>query len=110
MSRWEKVRCSAFQVSVNLVITGADSPAVEPRNCPSAGTKSPGGQAVQIEQREDFGDLRGLAAPGRQDRRGEPAAFARLRVGAAIVDPRRDHLDRAGAGEDLAGLVSAVAH
>lgn len=30
----------AFQVSVSLVITGADSPAVEPRNCPSADTKS----------------------------------------------------------------------
>jgi len=26
---------------VSLVITGADSPAAEPRNCPGAGTKSP---------------------------------------------------------------------
>ena len=32
------------------------------------------------------------------------------RVGAAVVDPRRDHLDRAGRGEHLAGLVGAVAH
>ena len=40
-SRSAKLRCSAFQVSVSLLITGADSPAVEPRNCPSAGTKSP---------------------------------------------------------------------
>lgn len=31
----------AFQVSVSLVITDADSPAEEPRNRPNAGTKSP---------------------------------------------------------------------
>src|SRR5205085_522106 len=36
-----KVRCSAFQVSVSFVITGPDRPAELPRNCPSAGTKSP---------------------------------------------------------------------
>ena len=35
------MRCSAFQVSVSLVITGADRPAELPRNWPSAGTKSP---------------------------------------------------------------------
>ena len=35
------MRCSAFQVSVSLVITDADSPAELPRNWPSAGTKSP---------------------------------------------------------------------
>ena len=40
-SRWEKVRCSVFQASVNFVTTDADNPAVEPRNWPSAGTKSP---------------------------------------------------------------------
>jgi len=32
---------SALQVSVSLVTVEADSPACEPRNCPSAGTKSP---------------------------------------------------------------------
>ena len=31
-------------------------------------------------------------------------------VGAAVVDPGRDHLDRPRRGEDLAGLVGAVAH
>jgi hypothetical protein len=77
---------------------------------PERGYEVPGRQAVQVEQRQHLGDLRGLAAPGRQDRRGEPAAFARLRVGAAVVDPRRDHLDRAGRGQHLAGLVDAVAH
>jgi hypothetical protein len=65
---------------------------------------------VQVEQRQHLGDLRGLAAPGRQDRRGEPPAFARVGVGAAVVDPWRDHFDRAGRGEHLPGLVSPVAH
>jgi hypothetical protein len=32
---------SALHVSVSLVTVEADSPACEPRNCPSAGTKSP---------------------------------------------------------------------
>ena len=36
-----------------------------------------GGQAVQVEQRQHLADLRGLAAPRRQDRRGEPLALAR---------------------------------
>lgn len=31
-----QVRCPVFHVSVGRVITGADSPAVEPRNWPSA--------------------------------------------------------------------------
>jgi hypothetical protein len=35
------VRCPACQVPVSLVITGPDSPAPEPGNWPSAGTKSP---------------------------------------------------------------------
>src|SRR5262249_16606781 len=40
-SRSAKARCSALQVSVSRVITGPDRPAEEPRNWPSAGTKSP---------------------------------------------------------------------
>jgi hypothetical protein len=69
--RFRKARCSAFQVSVSRVIIAADSPAAEPRNCPSAGTKSPldrpysyssGGTSVI------FGHLR----PRWQDGRGEP--------------------------------------
>ncbi len=35
------VRCSACQASVSRVITAADSPAEEPGNWPSTGTKSP---------------------------------------------------------------------
>jgi hypothetical protein len=77
---------------------------------PQRGHEVPAREPVQIQQRQYLGDLRGLAAPGRQDRRGEPAPFARVGVGAAVVDPRRDHLHRPRAGEYLAGLVAAVAH
>jgi hypothetical protein len=65
---------------------------------------------VQAQQRQYLGDLRGLTAPGRQDRRGEPRPLAGVRVDAPVVDPRGDHLDRPGRGEYLAGLVAAVAH
>ena len=40
-SRSANACCSAFHVSVSLVIVEADSPFALPRNCPSAGTKSP---------------------------------------------------------------------
>ena len=40
-SRSANACCSAFQVSVSLVIVEADRPLVLPRNCPRAGTKSP---------------------------------------------------------------------
>ena len=50
---------------------------------------------MQVQQRQDLGDLRGLAAPGRHDRRGEPLPLAGVRVGALVVDPRDGHLDRA---------------
>jgi hypothetical protein len=65
---------------------------------------------VQVQQRQHLSDLRGLPCPGRQDRRGEPAALAGVRVDPAVIDPRRHHLHRAGRGEDLTWLVAAVAH
>ena len=40
-SRSANACCSAFHVSVSLVIVEADSPFALPRNCPRAGTKSP---------------------------------------------------------------------
>ena len=64
---------------------------------------------MQVEQGQHLGDLRGLAAPRRQDRRGEPAALARRRVHAPVVHPRGLDLDRTGGGGDLPGLVVAVA-
>jgi hypothetical protein len=56
------------------------------------------------------GDLRGLAAPGGQDRRGEPGLLNGVGVDTPVIGPRCPRLDRAGRGEDLAGLVRAVAH
>jgi hypothetical protein len=40
----------------------------------------------------------------------EPPALTGVRIDAAIVDPRRNHLYRSGAGQDLTRLVSAVAY
>ncbi len=67
-----------------------------------------GGQAMQVEQGQHLADLRRLAAPRWQDRGGEPLALARLFIDAPIVHPRRLHLDHAGRGGDLPGLVVAV--
>jgi hypothetical protein len=68
------------------------------------------GQAVQVQQRQHLGDLRGLPRPRRQDRRGEALPLAGVGIGALVVDPRHRHLDRPGGGEHLARLVVAVAH
>ena len=68
------------------------------------------GQPVQVEQRQHLGDLRGLATPRRQDRRGEPGPLAGVGIGAPVIDPGGDHVHRAGRGEYRARLVRAVAH
>lgn len=65
---------------------------------------------MQVQQRQYLGDLRGLAAPCRQNHRREPLPLAGGRVDASVVDPRRADLDRAGGGQDLACLGVAVAH
>ena len=46
----------------------------------------------------------------RQDRRAEPLPPAADRVGAPVVDPRRDHLDRPGTGVHLPRRGVTVAH
>ncbi len=66
--------------------------------------------AVQIQQRQHLVDLRGLARPRRQNRRAEPPALTGIGIDPAVVDPRRTHPDRAGAGQHLSRLVIAVAH
>jgi hypothetical protein len=73
------------------------------------GDEVPGGQSVQVEQRQDLGDLRRLAAPRSQDLRGEPLPFAGGPVDASVVHAGRVDLDRAGRGDDGAGSVVAVA-
>jgi len=65
-----------------------------------------GGQTVQVEHAQYLADLRGLTAPRRQDRGGEPLA---LGVEALVIHPRGLHLDRPGRGGDLPRLMAAVA-
>ncbi len=65
---------------------------------------------MQLQQWQHLVDLRGLADPGRQDRRAEPLALPGVGVNPSVVDPRRDHLHRSRASQDPAGLVAAVAH
>lgn len=68
-----------------------------------------GGQAVQVEQ-QHLTDLRGLAAPRREDRQAEPLALARCLVDALVVHPRRLHLHHAGRRGHFARLVVAISH
>lgn len=65
---------------------------------------------MQVEQRQHLADLRGLPCPGRQDRRGEPLAFARGLVEALVVHARGLDLDDSGGGGDVPRVVMAVAH
>ncbi len=67
------------------------------------------GQAVQVEKRQHLADLRRLPCPGRQDRRGEPLALARLLVDALVVLAWSFDLDRPGRGRHVPGLVVSVA-
>jgi hypothetical protein len=67
-----------------------------------------GRQAVQVQQRQHLGDLRGLAHPRRQDRRGKPLPLPGHRIGPLVVHPQDSHLHRAGAGQHLPALVVAV--
>jgi hypothetical protein len=76
---------------------------------PERGHEVPRRQSVQIQQRQHLGQLGGLAAPRRQDRRGKTLALAGVAVDTLVVDPRHLHLHRSGRGEDFARLVVAVA-
>jgi hypothetical protein len=64
---------------------------------------------VQVEQRQYLVDLRGLAAPGGQDCRGEPLTLTLL-VEAFVVDPRRRDLDGSGAGQHLTRPSVTITH
>ena len=59
-------------------------------------------------QRQHLRDLRGLAFPGRQDRRGKPLPLAGDLIGALVIDPRLPHRHRPGRRGDLPRLVVAV--
>lgn len=110
---FELARCSRLPTaprcprSEPVLVNKATS--VDPRYPPSMATSSfvPFAQAVRGEQQQHLGDLRGLAAQRRHDRRGEPPA--RRLVHAPVVHPRGPDLDRAGRRRDLPRLVVAVA-
>jgi len=63
-----------------------------------------GGQAPQVQDGQDLGDLRGAPHVRRQDGGGEPLAVP------TVVDSRGDHLHHAGTGHHLARSGVAVAH
>jgi hypothetical protein len=65
---------------------------------------------VQVQQRQHLAHLRGLARPGRQDRRGKPLPLTGIGIDTTVVDSRRGDLDGPGRGQHVAGLVTAVAH
>ena len=73
-------------------------------------TEVAGRQAVQVQQRQHLGHLRGLARPRRQDRRGKPLPLTGIGIDALVVDPRRGHRHRTRGGQHLALVVIAVAH
>src|SRR6266496_527309 len=73
-------------------------------------TEVTGRQPMQVQQRQHLADPRGLAAPRRQDCRGEPLALAGGLIDALVVDPRRARLDRAGRAHHRARLGVTVAH
>ena len=73
-------------------------------------TEVTGRQAMQVQQWQHLGHLRGFARPRRQDRRGKPLPLTSIGVKTLVVDPRRGDLDGPSRGQHLAGLVMAVAH
>ena len=73
------------------------------------GHEVPRGQPVQVEQRQHLTDLGRLAAPRRQDLRGEPHPLSGGRVHPLVVHTRGRDLDRSGRSGHGAGPVVAVA-
>jgi hypothetical protein len=108
-SRSPNARASAFQVSVSLVTVEADGPLVLPRNCLSAGTKSPDDNPCKYSS-GNTSSMRGVLRPRRQDRRGKPLPLTGFRIDPLVVHARGHHRHRPGAGEHIARGVRAVAH
>ena len=104
-----KALVSSCHWVVSWAMVVGDRPALVPRNCSRGGGEVVAGQAVQVQQREHLGHLRRLAAPRRQDRRGEAPSLTRGLREVLVVHPWGEHLDRSGAGQELAWGVVAVA-
>ena len=94
---------------VSRVITDADSPAADPKNSSSAGAKSFELIPCRYINGSTSATFGRLAGPRRDDRAAEPAPLPGRLVDPAVIHPRRHHLDRPGAGHDLAGLGVPVA-
>ena len=86
--RLANAAASSCHWAVSRVTVAADRPAAEPEELLQRRAEVPAGQAMQVQQRQHLGHLRGLAGPRRQDRRGEPVPFPARLVDALVVDPR----------------------
>ena len=98
------------------VIVAADNPAPEPRNCSSAGPKSPDDNPCRYSS-GNTALTSGFTCPGRDDPRREPLAFTSFRVDPFVVDPgartephRRRSSPPAGCGSRYAPPAGAHPH
>src|ERR1019366_9546544 len=109
-----KVACHEGTV---LVLPGRGEPGDHRSRQPGCRTEEPLAgrgevacrESVEVEQWQDLGDLRGPAAPGRDDDGAELGLLAGFLVHALVVHPRCFDLDRSGPGLDLALSCVAVA-
>ena len=109
-SRAANARCSACHCPVSRVITAADRPAEEPRNWPSAGTKSPLDRPCRYSSGSTsviFGVFRAHGGKIAEENRFRSPVCG---SGALVVDPRHGHLHRARTGQRLPRLVIAIPH
>ena len=93
------------------MIVVADNPALDTEELRQGWTEVTGRQAMQVQQWQHLGHLRGFARPRRQDRRGKPLPLTSIGVKTLVVDPRRGGPRQAPAAVSTSrGLVMAVAH
>ena len=95
---------------MSLVIVDDDRPLALPRNCPSAGTKSPLDSPCRYSSGSTSPIFGVLRAHGGRIAEREPLPLTGFRVNALVVNARRVHLDRARAGDHITRLVVTVAH
>ena len=92
------------------MMTEADSPAAAAEEPLQRGHEVQAGQPVQVQQRQHLGHLGATPTPPGQDHTLELLALAGGGIGAAVIDPRPDHLDLAHPGGQRAPRSVPVAH